>query len=191
MGEDEVSGGVMRSETRFVTFPSQRFHGSVRVSFRASEVLMHRRLSSSLFFALAVIVLVALTQTLHADATGVYALTGGTVHPVSGTDIPNGIVVIRDGLIESVGAGISVPPDAAMIDVKGMHVYPGLIDAQTSLGFPSPAPSARGRRGAGTGARPQAQQPTLPQTSAAYMAARNANLTDDDLDAKRATRLTR
>src|SRR5258707_3035437 len=102
MGEDEVSGGVMRSQTRFVTFPSQRFHGSVRVSFRALEVLMHRRLSSSLFFALAVIVLIALPQTLRAEPPGVYALTGCTVHSVSGPDIPNSVVVIHDSLIEAV-----------------------------------------------------------------------------------------
>ncbi len=145
---------------------------------------MHRRLVPGLLaFAF-----IALTLPAFADPPGVYALTGGTVHPVSGPDIPNGIVVIRDGLIEAVGAGVSIPPDAATIDVKGMHVYPGLIDAQTSLGFPSPAPSARGRRGAGAGARPQ--QPTLPETSAAYLAARNVNLSDDDLDAKRATGVT-
>src|SRR5258708_1244105 len=147
---------------------------------------MHRRLVPGLLaFAF-----IALTLPAFADAPGVYALTGGTVHPVSGPEIPNGVVVIRDGLIEAVGAGLSIPPDAATIDVKGMHVYPGLIDAQTSLGFPSPAPSARGRRGAGAGARPQAQQPALPETSAAYLAARNVNLSDDDLDAKRATGVT-
>src|SRR5258708_39916989 len=141
---------------------------------------MHRRLVPGLLaFAF-----IALTLPAFADAPGVYALTGGTVHPVSGPEIPNGVVVIPDALIEAVGAGISIPPDAATIDVKGMHVYPGLIDAQTSLGFPSPAPSARGRRGAGAGARLQAQQPALPETSAAYLAARNVNLSDDDLDAE-------
>src|SRR6202171_787764 len=97
--------------------------------------------------ALLAFAFITLAFPLLADPPGVYALTGGTVHPVSGPDIPNGIVVIRDGLIESVGAGITIPADAATIDVKGMHVYPGLIDAQTSLGFPSPAPSNRGRRG--------------------------------------------
>src|SRR2546428_13348188 len=39
-----------------------------------------------------------------ADAPGVYALTGGTVHPVNAPEIANGIVIIRDGLIEAVGA---------------------------------------------------------------------------------------
>src|ERR1700704_2329282 len=92
---------------------------------------------------------ITLAFPLFADAPGVYALTGGTVHPVSGPDIANGIVIIRDGLIEAAGAGIPIPPDAATIDVKGMHVYPGLIDAQTSLGFPSPTPTTRGRRGGG------------------------------------------
>lgn len=132
---------------------------------------------------------IALTLPAFAEPPGVYALTGGTVHPVSSPDIPNGIVIIRDGLIEAAGAGIAIPPDAAVIDVKGMHVYPGLIDAQTSLGFPSP-PSGRGRRGGGGGARPQTPQPSLPETSAAYLAARNVNLSEDDADAKRATGVT-
>src|SRR5689334_11410397 len=93
---------------------------------------------------------------LLADAPGVYAITGGTVHTASGSDIANGTVIIRDGLIEAVGANVAIPPDAAVIDAKGMHVYPGLIDANTSLGFPSGQP-ARGRRGGG--ARRGAQQP--------------------------------
>jgi hypothetical protein len=148
---------------------------------------MPRRLLSGLIaFAF-----IAITLPTYADAPGVYALTGGTVHPVSGPDIPNGIVIIRDGLIEAVGAGITIPADAATVDVKGMHVYPGLIDAQTSLGFPSPAPTTRGRRGGGGGgARSQTPPPTLPETSAAYLAASHINLTEDDLDAKRATGVT-
>src|SRR5205809_7735293 len=82
-----------------------------------------------------------------ADVPGVYAITGGTVHPVSGAEIANGVVIIRDGLIEAVGANLAIPPDAATIDAKGQHVYPGLIDAQTALGFPSSTPQRR-RRGA-------------------------------------------
>src|SRR2546423_1715747 len=78
-----------------------------------------------------------------ADAPGVYAITGGTVHSVSGSDIANGVVIVRDGLIEAVGANLAIPADATVIDAKGTHVYPGLIDAQTSLGFPSATPPRR------------------------------------------------
>ena len=63
------------------------------------------------------------------------ALTGATVHPVSGPDVPGGIVLIRDGKIAAVGASVAVPPDAKVVDVKGRHVYPSLFPAITDLGL--------------------------------------------------------
>lgn len=64
-----------------------------------------------------------------------YAITGGTVHPVSGPDIPNGTVIVADGKIQAVGASPSIPPEAVRIDARGLHVYPGLIDAGSQLGL--------------------------------------------------------
>ncbi len=122
-----------------------------------------------------------------AEAPGVYAITGGTIHPVSGPEIANGAVIIRDGLIESVGSAVVIPLDATIIDVKGSHIYPGLIDAQTSLGFPSA--SAPRRRGGGAGGRTPPAEP-LPETGPAFLAFREAKLSDDDVDARRATGVT-
>src|SRR5256885_10176881 len=137
---------------------------------------------------LAGVALLALAAPLLADAPGVYAITGGTVHPVSGPEIANGVVIIRNGLIEAVGANAAVPADATVIDAKGKHVYPGLIHAQTSLRFPSRTP--RRARGGGA-ARPQsAATEPLPETSPAFAAMREAKLADDDVDAKRATGVT-
>ena len=123
----------------------------------------------------ALLLFLAISFTLSADPPGVYALTGGTVHPASGPDIANGTVVIRNGLVEAVGANVTVPTEATVIDVKGAHVYPGLIDAQTSLGLPEPK-----RNG---GERPAEPGPDT-------LAARTVKLTDDDLDARRATGVT-
>lgn len=120
-----------------------------------------------------------------ADAPGVYAITGGTIHPVSGPAIDNGAVIIRDGLIESVGYAVAIPLDATVIDVKGGHIYPGLIDAMTSLGFPSAATTRR-RGGGGAGGRTPPADP-LPETGPSFLAFHEAKLTDDDVDAKRAT----
>jgi len=128
-----------------------------------------------------------LAAPAFADAPGVYAITGGTIHPVSGPEITNGAVIIRDGLIESVGAAQAIPLDATIIDVKGGHIYPGLIDAQTSLGFPSA--TATRRRGGGAGAR-TAPPETPPETGPSFLAFREAKLSDDDVDAKRATGVT-
>ena len=124
-----------------------------------------------------------------ADAPGVYAITGGTVHPVSGPEIADGVVIIREGLIEAVGASVPIPADATTIDVKGGHVYPGLIDAQTSLGFPSAAPPRRGR-GAAAARQQQTPPPPLPETSASFVAMREIKLADDDVESKRATGVT-
>jgi len=63
------------------------------------------------------------------------ALTGGTVHPVSGPEIPNGTVLVDGTKITAVGAGVTVPSGAKVIDCTGKHVYPGFVHANTVLGL--------------------------------------------------------
>ncbi|HWE43075.1 MAG TPA: amidohydrolase family protein [Gemmatimonadaceae bacterium] len=62
------------------------------------------------------------------------AITGGKVYTVSGATIDNGTVVMRDGKITAVGAGIAIPEGAQRIDATGKWVTPGLVDAATVLG---------------------------------------------------------
>src|SRR6476620_12256074 len=63
------------------------------------------------------------------------AIRNARIVTVSGPDIENGTIVIRDGKIEAVGASVSVPSGAQTIDGRGLSVYPGMIDAGTSLGL--------------------------------------------------------
>lgn len=63
------------------------------------------------------------------------ALVGGTIHPVSGPDIPNGTVLFDKGKITAMGTNVTIPPNAETIDVTGRHVYPGMIDADTYIGL--------------------------------------------------------
>ena len=65
----------------------------------------------------------------------VLALTGGTVHPVTGPEIPNGTVLVDGAKITAVGAGVAVPSGAKVIDCTGKHVYPGFVHANTVLGL--------------------------------------------------------
>jgi imidazolonepropionase-like amidohydrolase len=48
--------------------------------------------------------------------------------------INNGVVVFKDAQIIAAGAGVKIPDGAKIIDVKGAHVTPGLVDAHTHLG---------------------------------------------------------
>jgi len=73
--------------------------------------------------------------------TDTYAITNARIVTVSGPVIDRGTVVIRDGLIAAVGANVTAPPDARIIDGTGMTIYPGVIDANTTLGIPRPSPT--------------------------------------------------
>jgi imidazolonepropionase-like amidohydrolase len=86
--------------------------------------------------------------------TDVYAVMNARIITVSGAAIERGTVVVRDGLIESVGADVKVPADARVLDGAGLTIYPGFIDALTSLGIQTPArPQTPGQ------SQQQAQQP--------------------------------
>ncbi len=63
------------------------------------------------------------------------ALVGGTVHSASGPVIENAVVLFEGGKISAVGADVTIPDDAERVDVRGKHVYPGLIDANSQLGL--------------------------------------------------------
>lgn len=63
------------------------------------------------------------------------ALVGGTIHTVSGNVITNGTILFDKGRITAIGTALAVPHDAERIDVTGKHIYPGLIDANTTLGL--------------------------------------------------------
>jgi imidazolonepropionase-like amidohydrolase len=96
-----------------------------------------------------------------ADKPPVYALTGGRVVTVSGGVQEGGTVVLRDGVIEAVGPGAKVPPDARVIDAKGLTITPGLIDAFGGVGLPAPA---RPAGGGGSAAAPARENPLSPQS---------------------------
>jgi imidazolonepropionase-like amidohydrolase len=87
-----------------------------------------------------------------------YAIRGARVFTAAGAPIDNGVIVMRNGVIEDVGAGVTVPPDAVVIDASGMNVYPGLIDMGNDAPLEPPpgaggqnAPAARGGGGGGGG----------------------------------------
>jgi len=63
------------------------------------------------------------------------ALVGGTVHTVSGEVLTGATVVFAEGRIVSLGRDISPPSGATVVDVTGKHVYPGLINAYTTVGL--------------------------------------------------------
>jgi imidazolonepropionase-like amidohydrolase len=71
-----------------------------------------------------------------------FAIRGAKVVPVSSTPVENATVVVSRGIITAVGTNVTIPPDAWVIDGKGLIVYPGLIDGFTDVGLAPATPSA-------------------------------------------------
>lgn len=65
-----------------------------------------------------------------------FLIRNATVHPVSGPRLENASVLVLDGKIAEVGAKVAAPKTRVrIIEGKGLHVYPGMIDAATVVGI--------------------------------------------------------
>ena len=82
---------------------------------------------------------------------GTWALTNARIETVTRGVIEKGTIVIRDGLIEAVGANVRPPADARIVDLAGRRVFPGLIDLTSTLGLPSASTAGDGQRQGGQG----------------------------------------
>ena len=81
---------------------------------------------------LAAVLALAIPAGVRAESI---ALTGATVHTVSGPTLENATVVIQDGRIAAVGSNAPVPAGATVVSCAGKHIYPGFIDANSVLGL--------------------------------------------------------
>src|SRR6266850_5633116 len=78
-----------------------------------------------------------------------FAIRGAKVVPVSSAPLENATVVVSRGIIVAVGTNVTIPPDAWVVDGKGLIVYPGLIDGLTDVGVAAATPpSSAGDSGA-------------------------------------------
>ncbi len=85
--------------------------------------------------------LLAAASFLCAHESGPIALRGARVVTVSGPVLEKGTVLLRNGLIEAVGDNVDIPKDAWVIDAQGITIYPGLIDALSTVGLPETPPT--------------------------------------------------
>ena len=80
--------------------------------------------------------LLAFSSTIAANE-GTIAFIGATI--IDGTDAPaleNGVLVITDGRIQTVGprSDVTLPQDAEVVDVSEKYIMPGLINAHGHVG---------------------------------------------------------
>jgi imidazolonepropionase-like amidohydrolase len=74
------------------------------------------------------------TVSSSTGSSSTVAITGGRVVPVTADPVENGTVLIEDGKITAVGAGLAVPDGAQVIDAAGQWVLPGFIEVHGHVG---------------------------------------------------------
>ena len=140
-----------------------------------------------------------------------YALTNARIVTAPGRVIERGTILIRNGRIAAVGPQVNVPAGVVTMDLSGHSVFPGLIDAATTIGVPSanrpiptttaaPAGGGGGRGGRGGGGNnplvpsvtstTPVPEPTPPEIDAAAEAADMFSPTQDQLKNFRAGGVT-
>lgn len=77
--------------------------------------------------------------------TTTYAITNVTVVQAPGRRIDKGTVIVKNGLILSVGKGLALPPEAIEIKADSMYVYAGFIDGLSRTGVTKPKEEPRER----------------------------------------------
>ncbi len=75
---------------------------------------------------------------------GYYAFTHATLVQHSKSILSNATLVVRDGKIVAVGAGLPVPVGAVEIDCTNKFIYPSFIDLYADYGMPAPNTTGRG-----------------------------------------------
>jgi len=73
-----------------------------------------------------------------APVTRTYAITNVNIVQGPGRKIDQGVIIMKDGLITSVGKGIAIPVDAIVIKADSMYVYAGFIDGLSHTGVTKP-----------------------------------------------------
>ena len=124
---------------------------------------MNNRVQRACVFTVAVVAMVAMTVPFLRVSGQMpvraprYAITNARIVTAAGPVIDKGTVVMREGIIEDVGAAVTAPADALLVDGTGLVVYPGMIDmsnssvveVRTTTTQAPPAAAAAGGRGRG------------------------------------------
>jgi imidazolonepropionase-like amidohydrolase len=75
------------------------------------------------------------TVGLNAAAANSILIRNVTVHPITSAEMQNSSVLVIDGKIVDIGPHLSSHGGARVIDGRGLHLYPGMINAATNVGL--------------------------------------------------------
>jgi imidazolonepropionase-like amidohydrolase len=76
--------------------------------------------------------------SLFSSQDKMLAIKGGRIHTITKGIIENGVILLRQDIIEDIGSGIEIPAGAEVLDFSGKFIMPGIVSPDSYLGIPTP-----------------------------------------------------
>jgi len=76
--------------------------------------------------------------SLFSDQKKILAIKGGRIETITKGIIENGVILLRQEIIEDVGGDIEIPAGAEVLDFSGKFIMPGIVSPDSYLGIPTP-----------------------------------------------------
>lgn len=80
--------------------------------------------------------------------TQAYAFTNATIYTGSGAPTEGATLLVRDGKVQAIGKGLTIPKGYKSVDLDGKFIYPSFVDMYTNYGMPEAERSRGGFGGA-------------------------------------------
>jgi len=111
-------------------------HSALRIAARAAAFTAGMLVAGVAVSSMTAVVAEAQVVIPTAPQDVPVVLKGATIHTVTKGTISNGTIVLERGKITAIGgAEVATPRGAKVVDVTGKHIYPGLIDAYSTVGI--------------------------------------------------------
>lgn len=98
----------------------------------------HFLISSLLVFSSSSLLLCQTIEETIRPVTNAIAIENATIISKPGTSMQNANIVIKNGVIKSVGSNARIPKNAKKLKGDSLYVYPGFIDALGHIAIPKP-----------------------------------------------------
>jgi imidazolonepropionase-like amidohydrolase len=97
---------------------------------------MHKKTSLSVttWIFSVMIAIVFLFANSSGNQERVLAITNAHIYPISHEDIASGTLLVKGTKILAAGRNLTIPKGAKVIDAKGKHIMPGIVESHSHMG---------------------------------------------------------
>ena len=86
---------------------------------------------------------------VYDEREGLFAFINATIFKSWNEKLENATLIIRNGRVEAIGNGLTIPREAVVIDLRGKNIYPSFIEPFSNYGMPEISARPAGQGGGG------------------------------------------